>query len=64
MGAGSWGAALALVYSARHRAHVAGLVLRGSFLAAHNLAVLHASLGADADAARWREREALLRHAG
>ena len=27
---------------------------RGSFLAAHNLAVLHASLGADAEAARWR----------
>jgi len=31
---------------------------RGSFLAAHNLAVLHAGLGADAEAARWREREA------
>ena len=36
---------------------------RGSFLAAHNLAVLHASLGADAEAARWREREAALRGA-
>jgi hypothetical protein len=34
---------------------------RGSFLAAHNLAVLHASLGAPAEAARWREREAALR---
>ena len=34
---------------------------RGSFLAAHNLAVLHASLGASAEAARWREREAALR---
>ena len=37
---------------------------RGSFLAAHNLAVLHASLGAEAEAARWREREAALRQAG
>ena len=36
---------------------------RGSFLAAHNLAVLHASLGAEAEAARWREREAALRQA-
>ena len=36
---------------------------RGSFLAAHNLAVLHASLGADAEAARWREREAAFRTA-
>jgi len=36
---------------------------RGSFLAAHNLAVLHASLGARAEAARWREREAVLRAA-
>jgi glycosyltransferase involved in cell wall biosynthesis len=36
---------------------------RGSFLAAHNLAVLHASLGADAEAARWRERETALRAA-
>jgi predicted Zn-dependent protease len=36
---------------------------RGSFLAAHNLAVLHASLGADAAAAHWREREAALRAA-
>ncbi len=36
---------------------------RGSFLAAHNLAVLHASLGADAEAARWREREAAFRAA-
>lgn len=37
---------------------------RGSFLAAHNLAVLHASLGAEAEAARWRERESALRLAG
>ena len=36
---------------------------RGSFLAAHNLAVLHASLGDDAEAARWREREAAFRAA-
>ncbi|MEO5880950.1 MAG: glycosyltransferase [Caldimonas sp.] len=36
---------------------------RGSFLAAHNLAVLHASLGAEAEAARWREREAAFRAA-
>ena len=35
----------------------------GSFLAAHNLAVFHASLGADAEAARWREREAAFRAA-
>lgn len=34
---------------------------RGSFLAAHNLAVLHASLGANDAAAHWREREATLR---
>ena len=34
---------------------------RGSFLAAHNLAVLHSSLGAHAEAERWREREAALR---
>jgi len=34
---------------------------RGSFLAAHNLAVLHASLGAKAEAERWREREAAFR---
>jgi glycosyltransferase involved in cell wall biosynthesis len=37
---------------------------RGSFLAAHNLAVLHASLGADAEAARWRERESAYRKRG
>ena len=36
---------------------------RGSFLAAHNLAVLHGSLGAEAEAARWREREAAFRAA-
>lgn len=30
---GSWGAALALVYAARHREHVLGLLLRGTFLA-------------------------------
>jgi glycosyltransferase involved in cell wall biosynthesis len=34
---------------------------RGSFLAAHNLAVLHSSLGADAQALHWRQREAALR---
>ena len=31
---------------------------RGSYFAAHNLAVLHAGLGDDAQAQRWREREA------
>jgi tetratricopeptide (TPR) repeat protein len=36
---------------------------RGSFLAAHNLAVLHSSLGAHAEAERWREREAAFRAA-
>jgi len=34
---------------------------RGSFLAAHNLAVLHESLGSSAAAAHWRERETTLR---
>ena len=34
---------------------------RGSFLAAHNLAVLHAGLGHDAQARHWRERAAALR---
>ena len=34
---------------------------RGSYLAAHNLAVLHASLGHAAQAQTWRERERLLR---
>ena len=34
---------------------------RGSFLAAHNLAVLHGSLGHDAEARRWHERAASLR---
>ena len=34
---------------------------RGSYLAAHNLAVLHASLGRPAQAQHWREREAALR---
>ncbi|MDR3388189.1 MAG: alpha/beta fold hydrolase [Rudaea sp.] len=29
---GSWGAALALAYAARHRDHVSGLILRGVFL--------------------------------
>jgi len=37
---------------------------RGSFLAAHNLAVLHESLGKGAAAAQWREREAALRASG
>ena len=36
---------------------------RGSWLAAHNLAALHAGLGADAEAARWRRRAAELRAA-
>ncbi len=34
---------------------------RGSFLAAHNLAVLYDSLGQQASAQAWREREALMR---
>jgi len=34
---------------------------RGSFLPAHNLALLHASLGHEAEARQWRERAALLR---
>ena len=34
---------------------------RGSFLAAHNLAVLHAGLGDEAQARQWREREAVFR---
>ncbi len=34
---------------------------RGSFLAAHNLAVLHAGLGHDAEAGHWRARAAALR---
>jgi glycosyltransferase involved in cell wall biosynthesis len=36
---------------------------RGSYLAAHNLAVLHAGLGHDAEARRWGERAGLLRQA-
>ena len=36
---------------------------RGSYLAAHNLAVLHASLGHDMQAREWREREQQMRHA-
>jgi glycosyltransferase involved in cell wall biosynthesis len=34
---------------------------RGSFLAAHNLAVLHESLGNEPSARAWREREAAMR---
>jgi glycosyltransferase involved in cell wall biosynthesis len=34
---------------------------RGSFLAAHNLAALHASFGNEASAAAWRERAAAMR---
>lgn len=34
---------------------------RGSFLAAHNLAALHASFGDEASAAEWRERAAAMR---
>jgi glycosyltransferase involved in cell wall biosynthesis len=42
------------------------VVGRGSFLAAHNLAVLHEGLGDAAQARYWRDREAALRriHAG
>ena len=36
---------------------------RGSFLAAHNLAVLHSGLGDEVQADRWREREAAFRGA-
>jgi hypothetical protein len=36
---------------------------RGSFLAAHNLSVLHAGLGDERQAAEWRERAAALRGA-
>ena len=36
---------------------------RGSFLAAHNLAVLHASLGREQEAQAWREREQQSRQA-
>ena len=36
---------------------------RGSFLAAHNLAVFHSSLGHGAQAAQWRAREAAFRAA-
>jgi glycosyltransferase involved in cell wall biosynthesis len=36
---------------------------RGSFLAAHNLAAFHASLGRDDEAQRWRERAAQWRAA-
>jgi len=36
---------------------------RGSFLAAHNLAALHASFGNAASAAEWRERAAAMRKA-
>jgi glycosyltransferase involved in cell wall biosynthesis len=36
---------------------------RGSYLAAHNLAVLHGGLGRHDIARQWREREAALRHA-
>lgn len=36
---------------------------RGSFLAAHNLAAFHESLGQTAQAAQWREREARWRQA-
>jgi len=36
---------------------------RGSFLAAHNLAALHASFGDEASAAAWRGRAAAMRKA-
>ena len=36
---------------------------RGSYLAAHNLVVLHAGLGDEAQAQMWREREAEFRNA-
>ncbi len=56
----SWLQALAIGESAALNDTVRG---RGSYLAAHNLAVLHASLGHEAQALSWRERERVLRHA-
>jgi len=56
----SWLRALAIGEQPQLQDTVRG---RGSFLAAHNLAVLHASLGHDAEARRWRERAATLRDA-
>jgi tetratricopeptide (TPR) repeat protein len=54
----SWLRALAIGERPELRDTVQG---RGSFLAAHNLAVLHGSLGHDAEARRWHERAASLR---
>lgn len=55
----SWLRALAIGEQPQLQDTVRG---RGSFLAAHNLAVLHGSLGHDAEARRWHERAATLRH--
>jgi tetratricopeptide (TPR) repeat protein len=54
----SWLRALAIGEQPQLQDTVRG---RGSFLAAHNLAVLHGSLGHEAEARRWRERAAMLR---
>ena len=56
----SWTRALAIGENPQLQDTVRG---RGSFLAAHNLAVLHATLGRAAQAQAWREREAALRAA-
>jgi hypothetical protein len=55
----SWLRALAIGEQPQLQDSVRG---RGSFLAAHNLAVLHGSLGHPVEAQRWRERAASLRH--
>jgi hypothetical protein len=49
----AWLQALAIGEAAQLQDSVRG---RGSFLAAHNLAVLHGSLGHNAEARTWRER--------
>lgn len=64
---GSWGAALALAYAARHRERTAGMLLRGLFLAGradldwffHGVGALAPQLNADFMAVlprRWRRR--------
>jgi proline iminopeptidase len=64
---GSWGAALALAYAARHRERIAGVLLRGTFLAGradlewffHGVGALVPQLHADFLAViprRWRGR--------
>jgi proline iminopeptidase len=59
VGGGSWGAALALLYAARHRARVAALLLRAPFLAGR--AEIDAFFSPPADGARscWEEFAAL-----